>query len=106
MEESRVIWSRKANDYLERTYRFIAKDSEVYAHRFVRSLVLYTEDFFAEGLPENGRSIPEFENTPLAYLKEIVYRGYRIIYEPAESPSDPVYVVLVISGRQDINRHI
>jgi plasmid stabilization system protein ParE len=106
MEQGRVIWSRKADNYLERTYKFIAKDSEVYAHRFIKSLILYTEEFFTQDLPSDGRAVPEFEGTPLAYLKEIIYRGYRIIYEPAISPTDSIYVVLVISGRQDIQRHI
>ncbi len=106
MEKGRVVWSAKSVNYLERTYKFIAIDSEVYAHRFIKSLILYTEEYFNRETLIEGRVVPEFENTPLAYLREIIYRGYRIIYEPAEFRDSSINIVLVISGRQEIRKHI
>lgn len=102
--EDKVIWSKKADYYLERTFKFIAEDSEVYAERFVTDLILHTEDYFSKDIAP-GRSIPEFRNTQLAFLKEIIYRGYRIIYDDSFE-KDKIYIVLVISGRQSINKHI
>jgi|RifCSPlowO2_12_1023861.scaffolds.fasta_scaffold80164_2 plasmid stabilization system protein ParE len=102
--EGRVIWSKKSDDYLERTFMFIAKDSKVYAERFVTDLILYTEDYFNQDVA-HGRKIPEFEDTQLAFLKEIIYRGYRIIYDDSYE-KNKIYIVLVINGRQSINKHI
>ncbi len=104
MEGEKVIWSRKSEVYLERIYRFIAKDSEVYAYRFVSSLIQYTEHFFSQPIAP-GRQVPEFQNTPLAFLKEIIYRGYRIIYDDSLD-DEKIYIVVVINGRQSIEKHI
>lgn len=101
----RVDWSRKADISLKRIYKFIAKDSKVYATRFVKSLVIHTENILSEEDPMiTGRMVPEFEGTPLAFLREIIYKGYRVIYDPTED--DKIYIVLVISGRMSVEKHI
>ena len=90
--EDQVIWSKKAESYLERTFKFIAEDSEVYARRFVTSLILHTENHFRQEIAP-GRNVPEFKNTQLAFLKEIIYKGYRIIYDDSFE-KNKIYVVL------------
>jgi toxin ParE1/3/4 len=104
MAQQRVIWSSKAEISLERIYKFIAQDSDVYAYRFVKSLMNNTEKYFEKAIAP-GRSIAEFENTPLDFLQEIIYKGYRIIYDPTASDGK-IYIVLVISGRMSISKHI
>ncbi len=96
-----VIWSHRAEANLRAIYEFIAHDSEVYAWRFVQRLVQSTE----EHLPNNrhmGRAVPEFVGTPLHTLREIVYRGYRIIYDP--DGANGITVLAVINGRMEIGK--
>jgi hypothetical protein len=73
--ESKVIWSLKSEENLERIFQFIAQDSEVYARRFVKDLIIYVEDFFNSKLIVSGRIVPEFENTSLSFLREVMFRG-------------------------------
>lgn len=102
--EEKVIWSQKSEDYLERTFQFIAVDSEVYALRFITSLIQYTYDYFSRKISP-GRKVPEFANTPLSFLKEIIFKGYRIIYDDSFE-EDKIFIVIVINGRQKLEKHI
>lgn len=104
MEKEKVIWSKKSEIYLERIYRFISLDSEIYAYKFVNSLIIYTESYFNQPISP-GRKVPEFYDTPYTFLKEIIYRGYRIIYDDTFD-NDTIYIVIVINGRQDLEKHI
>jgi len=103
--ESSVIWSKKSDESLKRIFLFIAPDSEVYARRFVKDLILHTETLFNNKVAITGRAVPEFENTILAYLREIIYRGYRIIYDPTHEDGK-IRVIIVISGRESIQKHV
>lgn len=102
--ESKVVWSRKSEDNLERIFQFIAQDSEVYARRFVKDLIIHVEDLFNSKISVTGRMVPEFQNTNLAFLREIIYRGYRIIYDSTNDDSK-IQIVVVISGRENIYKH-
>lgn len=103
--ESKVIWSRKSEDNLERIFQFIAQDSEVYARRFVKDLILHVEDFFNSQITVTGRIVPEFENTTLKFLREVIYRGYRIIYN-STNEDGKIHIIVVISGRENIYKNI
>ena len=76
-----IVWSQRAQTNLQNIFDYISKDSVIYARRFVSSLVLYTEEELQDYL-NIGRRVPEFINTPLGDLREIIYKGYRIIYYP------------------------
>jgi len=94
---ARVVWTEKALTHLKAIHDYIAEDSPVYALGFIRALVKATKKL--ERFPLAGRSVPEFENTSLS-LREVVYRGYRIIYQ-VTSDND-VEVLTVAHGREDI----
>jgi plasmid stabilization system protein ParE len=56
-------------------------------------------------LPMNrfaGRLVPEFTGTPLGYLREFIFKGYRVIYDPEGSES--IVVLAVLSGRMRIEK--
>jgi toxin ParE1/3/4 len=96
-----VVWSRRAEENLLAIHEFIARDSEVYASRFVERLVIAAEHH----LPLNrhlGRAVPEFLSTPLGFLREFIFRGYRIIYDPRDG--ERVVIIAVISGRMKIEK--
>ncbi|MBI4648915.1 MAG: type II toxin-antitoxin system RelE/ParE family toxin [Bacteroidia bacterium] len=80
-----VVWSERSSLNLQNIYNYIAKDSEFYAFRFVQKLTLATEGQLSI-FPLSGRKVPEFEDTSLNFLREIIFRNYRIIYNPINSP--------------------
>ncbi len=95
-----IKWANKAVHNLKVTRKYIAEDSTYYASRFIRSLILETEKHLSQH-PLSGRTVPELQDTPLSFLKEVIYKGYRIIYNPTSSP-EYVTVITVISGRMDL----
>ncbi len=62
-------------------FQFIAKDSEVYACIFVQNLILHLEKYFNSEIKITERIVPEFENSALSFLREVIYHGYRVIYD-------------------------
>lgn len=98
--EKEIVWSLRAETNLENIFDYIAKDSVIYATRFVTKLIEYTEQELIN-FPEIGRKIPEFENTPLDFLKEIIFKGYRIIYQP-HTIKNKLTIITVLSGRMSI----
>ncbi len=98
-----VKWSYKASSNLSKIYFYIAEDSPVYAKRFTESLIRKTEKQLST-VPNSGRKVPEFENTPLAFLREVIFKGYRIIYSFEKEKI--VTILSVINGRMDLENHI
>jgi toxin ParE1/3/4 len=95
--ETQIKWTDRSVTSLHHIYDFIAADSEIYAARFIQSLITATEKQLKQQ-PLSGRPVPEFTKTQLDFLREIVYRGYRIIYNPQRQPKE-VSIITVISGR-------
>ncbi|MGV6862269.1 MAG: type II toxin-antitoxin system RelE/ParE family toxin [Putridiphycobacter sp.] len=98
--EKKIEWSKRSEINLENIFDYISKDSVIYATRFVTKLVEYTEQELTH-YPEIGRKVPEFEKTPLDFLREIVFRGYRIIYHPHTTKSQ-ITIIAVLSGRMSV----
>jgi plasmid stabilization system protein ParE len=71
-----VRWSQEAGDNLIDIEEFIARDSVERAVRFVDALIDYTEAILADN-PRSGRTVPEIGNPD---IRELIYRGYRIVY--------------------------
>ena len=92
-----VIWTEKASAHLKAIHDYIAEDSPIYATRFIKALIKATLKL--ETFPLAGRSVPEFEHTPIN-LHEVIYKGYRIIYRL--NPDSNVEVVTVAHGREDL----
>ena len=72
-----VSWSREAAENLSDIEEFIARDSMERAIRFVDALVDHTEEILADN-PRSGRSVPETGNPD---IRELIYHGYRIVYQ-------------------------
>ena len=71
-----VTWSREASDNLVEIEDFIARDSLERAVRFVDALIDNAETILTDN-PRGGRIVPEIGNPG---IRELIYRGYRIVY--------------------------
>lgn len=101
---TQVNWSEKAANNIEHIYSYIAEDSSVYAERFVRSLIFVVESQL-KTYPLIGRMVPEFENSQLEFLREVIYKGYRIIYNPKNAP-EKLTIITVLNSKMDVVRHV
>lgn len=91
----KVIWSEQALLDVEHIRDYIAQDSPPYAKPFVERLLQATRH-----LPQflqSGRLMPE-ANSPS--IREVIYRGYRIIYRLRP---DAVEIVMVVHGSRDLS---
>ena len=71
-----VTWSREAGENLAEIEEFIARDSPERAVRFVDALIDHAEAILTDN-PGSGRTVPEIGNPD---FRELIYRGYRIVY--------------------------
>ena len=71
-----VTWSQEAGDNLVDIEEFIARDSLKRAVRFVDALIDHAEAILADN-PRSGRTVPEIGHPD---IRELIYRGYRIVY--------------------------
>lgn len=88
-----LVWSREAGENLVDIEEFIARDSVERAIRFVDALIDHTETILAEN-PRSGRSVPEIGNTD---IRELIYRGYRIVYR---LKGDALEILTVFEGHR------
>ena len=82
-----IHWSKQSVDDLEAIHSFIARDSETYALRVIKSLIDAVEQIAA--FPGSGRPIPERPETD---LRELIRPPYRIIYRAAANQVEIVTV--------------
>lgn len=71
-----VTWSRESGENLAGIEEFIARDSLERAVRFVDALIDHAEEVLPAN-PRSGRVVPETNNPD---IRELLYRGYRIVY--------------------------
>lgn len=76
----KLVWSREARRDLRAIRRFIARDSDFYATRFVAQLIERTETLLTS--PQRGHPVHEYPEEP---LKEIHEPPYRIVYQTTEA---------------------
>jgi len=91
-----IKWTEKSVTSLYSIYEYIAKDSKVYASRFVTSLIKATGVLKSQ--PLIGRIVPEFDNNA---VREIIYRNYRIVYR-VTNDSD-VDILVVFHGKKEFS---
>lgn len=72
----RLTWSQEACENLADIEDFIARDSHERAVRFVDTLIDHAEGNLPAN-PRSGRVVPEVGNPE---IRELIYRGYRIVY--------------------------
>ena len=82
-----IHWSKQSVDDLEAIHGFIARDSEIYALRVIKSLIDAVEQVAA--FPRSGRPVPE---RPETNLRELIRPPYRIIDQPSANQIEIVSV--------------
>lgn len=91
----RIDWSQRAIADLEALHDYIARDSPIYAGRFVTRIVRATEPL--ADFPELGRRVleePEQEN-----LRELVVQFYRVIYR---IETERILIATLLHGSRDV----
>jgi len=87
---AKVKWSKDSIEDLKEICKFIALDSPHYAKIFNDRIFEMAEHL--ESFPEIGRQVPESDDSE---VRELIYRGYRIIYQTKE---DYLEIITVIHG--------
>jgi toxin ParE1/3/4 len=90
----KIVWTEPAVEDLHELHRFIARDSEEYAGRFVEGIITAAERLADH--PRLGRVVPEANEEN---IRELLYYNYRIIYRVA---SDRIELLSVIHGSRDL----
>lgn len=88
-----VTWSQEAGENLLDIEDFIARDSLERAVRFVDALIDHAEAILADN-PRSGRTVPEIGNPD---IRELIYRGYRIVYR---LNGDRIDILTVFEGHR------
>lgn len=94
----KINWTEKASSHLQGIHDYIAKDSKIYATRFITSLIKATLKL--ETMPLCGRIVPEFEDYG---LREVIYGNYRIVYRITEG-KDNVEILAVVHGAREMKK--
>ncbi len=97
-----INWTPRAENDLKNIYDYIARDSDFYATRFINSMINSVTNQL-NTFPLSGRRVPELEDTQLNFLREVIYKAYRVIYDPTKLPLE-VEVIAVQSARMDLNK--
>lgn len=90
-----TIWTEPAVEDLRELHDYIARDSAVYASRFVERIISAAEKLSDH--PRLGRIVPEATDEN---IRELIYRTYRIIYRVS---THRVSILAVIHGARDIS---
>jgi plasmid stabilization system protein ParE len=91
---AQVGWSLTASTDLQEIEDFIARDSVLHAIAFVDRIVESAETLLKT--PRIGRVVPEFNRQD---LREVLFRGYRILYL---IQNDAVLILRVVHGARDL----
>ena len=88
----RVIWAPQALADLEAIGDFIAREAPRYAQVFVDGAFTVVERLAP--FPRSGRKVPEIDDDS---FREVLYRGYRIMYFVSEDEDpDEIKILTVI----------
>jgi len=85
-------WSKEALIHLQEIEQFIARDNPLTAIKFTDKLIS-----IGETIPDNpvkGRIVPELA---IEQIREVLYKGYRIVYNRKETSID---ILTVFVGHQ------
>ena len=93
----RIDWSERSISDLSALHDYIARDSRLYAERFIAKLVRATEPL--ADFPELGRRVPEEPEQP--NVCELVVQTHRIIYRVE---SQRILIATVLHGSRDLDR--
>ena len=88
-----VTWSQEACENLVDIEEFIARDGLERGVRFVDALIDHAEAILADN-PRSGRAVAEIGNPD---IRELIYRGYRIVYR---LNGDRIEILTVFEGHR------
>jgi toxin ParE1/3/4 len=91
----KLVWSNTARNDLNQLNAYISQDSPVYARQFIQRMLTRVEGL--QGFPNLGRHVPEANRED---IREIVFQGYRIIYQTA---AEHMLVLTVLHGSRDLS---
>jgi toxin ParE1/3/4 len=91
---AQVRWSLTAGNDLQDIEDFIARDSVLHAITFVDRIIEAAETLLKN--THLGRVVPEFSRPD---LREVLFRGYRIVYL---LQNDEVFILRVVHGARDL----
>lgn len=92
----KLRWSRHALKDVAQLRDYIAIDSPIYAQQFIERLAARLGRLLT--FPHSGRRIPEAEHNN---IREIIYQGYRVIYQINEAQQE-IIIVAVVHGSRDL----
>jgi len=92
----KLRWSKRALKDVAQLRDYIALDSPFYARQFIGRLANRLESL--PEFPESGRLVPEAERDD---IREVIYQGYRAIYQLKEAQQE-VVIVAVVHGSRDL----
>jgi len=90
-----LVWSNTARNDLKQLRVYIGQDSPIYARHFIQRIITRAEAL--HGFPNLGRRVPETDRDD---IREIVFQGYRIIYQIAAGHA---LVLTVLHGSRDLS---
>lgn len=104
MEKVEIFWTENSANNLQSIFEYIAYDSVFYADRFIENLINNITQQLSVS-PKSGRFVPEFKNTIIHFLREIIYGNYRIIYRFHQNDHQ-INIIAVINAKMDLPKHI
>jgi plasmid stabilization system protein ParE len=90
----RVSWTETARGHLRAIHDYIAKDSPEYALLMIDRITRRSQQIAQ--FPRSGRRVPEYDSDE---IREVIVRGYRLIYRIR---TEQVDVLAVIHGARDL----
>lgn len=92
----KLRWSKRALKDVAQLRDYIALDSPFYARQFIGRIATRLESL--PEFPQSGRLVPEAERDD---VREIIYQGYRAIYQ-LRAMQQEIVIVSVIHGSRDL----
>lgn len=90
----KIVWTEPAISDLENIKKYIERDSEYYAVRFIGRIIEAIEKLLI--FPEMGRWVPEAEDKR---VRELLVDNYRIMYR---IETNRILILTFIHGARDI----
>jgi plasmid stabilization system protein ParE len=95
---AQIVWSDSALEDLRAIGEFYSRSSPEFAGAIVSEL--YESVSRLTHFPRSGRAVPELDEDT---LREVICRGFRLIYELAD---EEVRVLTLLHARQDLLQEI
>ncbi len=92
----RVVWTEPAETDLDDLFDYIARDSAIYAERFIDRILDAVATL--DELPRRGRQVPEANET---HVRELIVQSQRVIYAIDDS-KETINILALVHVRRDL----